>query len=99
MLTHSFSLPSHSIPFAPSELSVPLSLGFATMCAFDLAMILSRRLWFDHFAHLAGAAAGALWYFVGATLYERMRLRACASLAQDGERGSAQSSRQSWASS
>lgn len=45
------------------------------MVAVDAVGLLRGWRMFDHAAHLAGAAAGAAWYYAGHEWFEELRVR------------------------
>ncbi|PWN27498.1 hypothetical protein BDZ90DRAFT_180641 [Jaminaea rosea] len=53
----------HRIGFIglPAEWSLPMGQGFLLLCCFDAICLITGFRFFDHAAHLGGAAAGALW--------------------------------------
>lgn len=62
------------IIFMPSDWSLPLSTGFLMLCSFDLICLLTGRKFFDHAAHLGGAAAGAVWAWTAqSSIWIRLR--------------------------
>ncbi|GAA5838017.1 hypothetical protein JCM9279_004104 [Rhodotorula babjevae] len=58
------------LPFFP----LPIGLATAGLLAVDLVGLFRGWRAFDHAAHLAGAASGALYWAVGHDLFERVRL-------------------------
>ncbi|BGP15781.1 hypothetical protein JCM10213_005737 [Rhodosporidiobolus nylandii] len=58
------------LPFFP----IPIGGAVATMIAVDFIGLVRGWRMFDHAAHLAGAGAGALWWWKGHEVFERLRL-------------------------
>lgn len=57
------------LPFFP----LPIGLATAGLLAVDLVGLFRGWRAFDHAAHLAGAASGALYWAVGHDFFERLR--------------------------
>lgn len=71
-----FTLPDSKLAlvFIPSDwFSLNMQQGVGLLVLFDVVCVLTRRFIFDHFAHLAGALSGLLWYLGGADAYETVR--------------------------
>ncbi|GAA5849720.1 hypothetical protein JCM8547_000542 [Rhodosporidiobolus lusitaniae] len=57
------------LPFFP----IPIGAATGAMVAMDLTGLIAGWRMFDHAAHLAGAAAGALYWWKGHELFEKLR--------------------------
>ncbi|KAI0630630.1 hypothetical protein C8Q77DRAFT_1134366 [Trametes polyzona] len=69
-----FGFPDAEVTFViPPWIPIPIHTAFSALLAFDFVGVLMGWRFFDHFAHLGGAAFGAFWYVYGAKIWYTLR--------------------------